>query len=132
MKKICLLLLTILISISTFPLMAFGCSDGTSSGTQSGQSSKLSIDKSTVEAKVEQLWDNYYSVTISGIAKNKTNKTYSYAAISYTILDEDGNQIGTAIDNISNLAAKGTWKFSAIGTVNSYPAKYRLADITAI
>ena len=50
--------------------------------------------------------------TISGILKNNTDKTYSYAQICFNVYDKDGNQLGTAIANVNNLelAAHGNLK----------------------
>ena len=37
----------------------------------------------------------------------------SYLQIEYNLYDADGAQIGTALANINNLKAGGTWKFEA-------------------
>lgn len=69
-----------------------------------------------IEAKgqVERLFD-YDSVTITGKVKNNTNKNYSYVQITFNLYDKDDNLVGTAMDNINNLEANGTWIFNAIG-----------------
>lgn len=54
---------------------------------------------------------NYY---IDGIVKNNSNNDYSYVQIEFICYDNQGNNLGTAIDNISNLGAHETWKFNAI------------------
>jgi len=56
----------------------------------------------------------YNNNYISGTVKNNTNKTYGYAQISFSLHDEDGAQVGSAMANINNLEARGTWKFKAI------------------
>lgn len=55
------------------------------------------------------LW--YY---IEGTVKNNSNKDYSYVQIEFICYDKDGNNIGTAMDNTSNLGAYETWKFKAM------------------
>ncbi len=48
------------------------------------------------------------------------------------LYDEDGNQIGTALDNLNNLADGGTWKFKAMGIdTTGDVASWELADISA-
>ena len=58
--------------------------------------------------------------TISGILKNNTDKTYSYAQICFNVYDKDGNQLGTAVANVNNLDGNGTWKFEAIPLTMDY------------
>ena len=45
------------------------------------------------------------------------------------LYDEEGNQIGTAMDNINDLEAGGTWKFEAVSWEEGV-ASYRLAEIS--
>lgn len=55
-----------------------------------------------------------YTCNIIGKLQNKTNKTFSYVEVEFTIYDADGNQIGTALDNIKNLEPGATWMFKAL------------------
>ncbi len=55
--------------------------------------------------------DGYYCVT--GVLKNNTDETYTYAEVTFRVYDEDGNQIGTIDDSINYFEAGGTWKFKA-------------------
>ena len=51
--------------------------------------------------------------------------------VTYNLYDKDGVQLGTALANINNLEANGTWKFKAIGTgEGSQVASYKLVEIT--
>lgn len=70
-----------------------------------------------------------FAYYITGTIKNNTNKEYTYVQVTFNLYDADGAQIGTALANINNLEANGTWKFKAIGTTEE-PASYKLADIT--
>lgn len=70
-----------------------------------------------------------FAYYITGTIKNNTNKQYSYVQVTFNLYDADGAQIGTALANINNLEANGTWKFKAIGTTEK-PASYKLAEIT--
>lgn len=72
-----------------------------------------------------------FATYISGVVKNNSGKDCSYAQIQFTLYDKDGNQIGTALDNINNLEKDGTWKFKAMGIgENGEVASYKLAEIT--
>lgn len=73
-----------------------------------------------------------YSVKITGTAKNTSNKNYSYASVEFSVYGESGSNLGTALDNINNLAKGDVWKFEA--TLFSFPkekpASYKLVEIT--
>lgn len=92
---------------------------------------KISLDTTSLQSEVTHIFDNTYSITITGVAKNVSGKQLSYVSITFTLFDSDGNQIGIAIDNTANLTNGTTWKFSAYGTTTGAPATFRVSDITA-
>ncbi len=51
---------------------------------------------------------------IEGIVTNNNDKDYQYVEIEFVCYDDDGNNLGTAVDNTNNLLGKETWKFSTI------------------
>ena len=55
----------------------------------------------------------YYTYNIEGILKNVSGKKLNYAQVSFVIYDMNGNNIGSAFDNINYIDANGTWKFKA-------------------
>ena len=56
----------------------------------------------------------YYSVTITGVATNTSGHDLSYASVEYSVYDEAGNNLGTALDNINNLRKGESWRFEAV------------------
>lgn len=86
---------------------------------------------SELDGKYEHLYGDYYTMDISGIAKNVSGKKLSYVMLTFSVSDADGNQIGTAIDNILDLEAGATWKFIAFGTFSDCPDTYKLTSISA-
>ncbi len=56
-----------------------------------------------------------FAFYIRGTLKNNKSRDLSYAQVTFNLYDADGNQIGTAFDNINNWEAGGTWKFKAMG-----------------
>jgi len=48
-----------------------------------------------------------------GVIKNKTDEKIPFLIVTFSCLDAEGNQIDTATDSISDLGAKGQWKFDA-------------------
>lgn len=54
-----------------------------------------------------------FSTYYEGIIVNNRNRDYAYVQVTFTLYDADGNQLGTALDNINDLKANGTWKFKA-------------------
>lgn len=73
-----------------------------------------------------------YNSKICGIYTNKTGVKQGYVQLSYTLFDADGNQVGTAYANTSNLEDGATWKFEASTLKGSDEvASYKLAQVTA-
>ena len=70
-----------------------------------------------------------FAYYVTGSIKNNTDKEYSYVQVTFNLYDAEGAQIGTAMANINNLEANGTWKFKAIGGTEE-AASYKLAEIT--
>ena len=83
------------------------------------------VDNAVTEEKDD------FSLYLVGTVRNNRAKDYSYAQITFNLFDADGNQIGTAMDNINNLKSGGTWKFKAISMESpDAVASYELAEIT--
>lgn len=132
--RIFILFVTIVLIATSFAACSFLKNDGSSSQGNTSQNTqtkeKITIDNSSIKFEVEELAGFYY-VTISGTAKNTSGKNLSYAQIIFSIFDESDAQIGNALDNINNLSAGTTWKFSAMGMFEIAPARCRLSEITA-
>ena len=58
--------------------------------------------------------DSGFGSYITGKVTNDSGDSLDYAEITYKELDEEGNQIGTARDNITHLDAGATWKFKCM------------------
>lgn len=68
---------------------------------------------------------------IEGVMKNNTSMDKEYVQVVFTLYDADGNNVGTALANITNLKADGTWKFKAMGVVtNSEVETFELDKVT--
>lgn len=61
-----------------------------------------------------EIEEDDYTFGVSGILKNNTDKEKSYVQIEIPVYDAEGNKLGDALDNISNLEPGGTWKFKAL------------------
>lgn len=70
-----------------------------------------------------------FALYIKGTIKNNKGKNLSYAQVTFNLYDGEGNQIGTALDNISNFEKDGTWKFKAVG-LETEAESYKLVEIT--
>lgn len=57
--------------------------------------------------------DNFGTPGVCGIVKNNTSRMLSYVQIDINLYDAHNNLIATAVDNINNLPAGGTWQFMA-------------------
>ena len=72
-----------------------------------------------------------FGVYIKGTLKNNSGRDCSYLQITFNLYDGEGNQIGTAFDNINNLEKDGTWKFKAMGIdADGEVASFKLAEVT--
>lgn len=71
----------------------------------------------------------YGNVSIVGHVKNSSGKQYSYAQVTFNLYDKSGSQVGTALANINNLEAGGTWKFEA-GVLQDSVKTAKLASVT--
>ena len=74
-----------------------------------------------------------YSCELSGILKNKSNYSYSYVSIEFSVYDADGNNLGTALANVNNIGPGETWRFTAtlLNYPSTKPTSYKLSNITA-
>ena len=104
-------------------LIPGGAGSPTSSQLEPIRQSSMSVEESF----------GYYYVTITGSAKNTSNKTMDYVSITFTLYDSAGNVVGTAIDNQSGLGAGETWIYSASGiSTTNRPVSWKLTDVTVI
>lgn len=78
----------------------------------------------------KKIVDSIGTTYIEGEIKNNTDKTYSYVQVTFNLYDENGAQLGTAIDNINNLEPNGTWKYKAMGLVTEKVSTYKFVEIT--
>lgn len=104
--------------------------DETSDGTGKVETSAPKKEKFEITGDIEQETDQM-ATYLKGIIKNNSGKDCTYVQVTFNLYDKDGNQIGTALDNINNLEKDGTWKFKAMGVdVEGEIASYKLAEIT--
>lgn len=74
----------------------------------------------------------YYSCEITGIAKNISNKDLSYAQISFSMYNANGDNIGTAWDNCSSLKKGGTWAIEAsFALCKQKPVRFETNDFSS-
>ncbi|MEG0366320.1 MAG: FxLYD domain-containing protein [Coprobacillus sp.] len=84
----------------------------------------------TIEGKTTGAYDSSkFAYYIEGTIKNNTDEDKSYVQVTFNLFDKEGNQLGTAMTNINDLKAGGTWKFKAMGMKKDI-AKYELSEIT--
>ncbi len=79
------------------------------------ESKKPKVSCTTDKQYLGEYGLNYY---IEGECVNKGIKDYNYLQVEYICYDEDGNNLGTALDNTTNLLSGQTWKFKALSLVS--------------
>ena len=102
----------------------------TGTGTEKVENTTPKKEKFELTGEVDQETDQF-ATYLKGVIKNNSGKDCTYVQVTFNLYDADGNQIGTALDNINNLEKDGTWKFKAMGMdVDGEIASYKLAEIT--
>ena len=113
--KIVLIVVVVLVALGAFGSLSGGdkgSDSSTSAGAAKTEQKKLEQEPYTISDETLDT-SNPYSVKITGTLVNNTDEDKSYLQIEYNLYDADGAQIGTALANINNLKAGGTWKFEA-------------------
>ena len=92
---------------------------------------KLNISGCTLSVEYNEYLG--YSTTIKGLAKNNSKKNYSYASVEFSVYDSAGNNLGTALANINNLASGDSWSFEAslFSFTSTRPTSFKLVEINA-
>lgn len=92
---------------------------------------KLDISGTTLSVEYNEYLG--YSATIKGVAKNNTRKNYSYVSVEFSVYDSAGNNLGTALANINNLASGDSWNFEAslFSFPSTRPTSFKLVEIIA-
>ncbi len=79
-------------------------------------------NKGTPEPKKEELIltehrksekSDQYAMYIEGTVKNNREKPFSFAQVTFTTYDANGNKLGTCISITRSIEVGGTWEFSA-------------------
>ena len=113
--KIVLIVVVVLVVLGAFGSLSGGdkgSGSSTSAGAAKTEQKKSEQEPYTISDETLDT-SNPYGVKITGTLVNNTDEDKSYLQIEYNLYDADGAQIGTALANINNLKAGGTWKFEA-------------------
>ncbi|WP_143330190.1 FxLYD domain-containing protein [Chromobacterium haemolyticum] len=51
--------------------------------------------------------------SVKGTLQNNSDKKYGYVQIEINLYDKDGNQVGSTMANVNNLAPGAKWKYEA-------------------
>ena len=141
-KKIVGIVLLALCAIIVIAAIAGGSGDkdkpASAAGTVETQApentdpvAKLSYNKLETVTEAAEGRTNYGSQCINGAIKNTSGKQLSYVGVTFALYDQDGNQIGTAIDNISDLTPDSTWKYTAMTLDTEQFASFELTSVDA-
>lgn len=118
----------ILLVIAGISGVAFGDSNTNPTSTSTTSNTTTQTTERFTLVDSEGSFDGF-AYYVTGSIKNNTDRQYSYVQVTFNLYDEDGAQIGTAMANVNNLEAKGTWKFKALG-ITEEVASYKLMEIT--
>lgn len=121
-------------------IVVIGIAGAAGGGSSSSKKDGTDKDTKVTETKKEKYEmvqepvmtkDDFGTVHIEGTIKNNSGKEASYIQITFKLFDKDGNQVGTAIDNLNNLETDGTWKFKATGfDSDKVVDSFKLGEVT--
>ena len=63
---------------------------------------------------IEKQYNTTFAYYVEGTVTNNRDMTDSYIAIEFTCYDSEGNNLGRAFDNNTNLIGHETWKYKAM------------------
>jgi len=98
-----------------------------SSGPKTATQETATVKKGLEVTETSSGWEGNL-LFITGQVKNHSSKTYAYVQVTFNLYDDDGAQIGTAIDNVNNLEGGGVWKFKAMAMEDGVK-KYKLMGV---
>lgn len=109
-----------IILVSALGLLLVGCGkeSTTAVNTKNGNTENQAVEQKeempdyTITDVAEE--KDEFSLYVTGIVKNNTDKDLSYLSVTIPMKDSDGNKTGDAIDNVNNIGPGETWKFKAI------------------
>lgn len=70
-----------------------------------------------------------FGAEITGTVINRRNRKLRYAQITFSLYDESGAQVGTALANINGLEPDGRWKFKATAFGTDF-ARYKFSELS--
>lgn len=66
---------------------------------------------------------------VTGRVKNNTSRTCSYAQVSINLYNSGGTQVGSTMDNVTNLDPGGVWEFKAVITSED-ATRFKVAEVS--
>ena len=73
-----------------------------------------------------------YSAYVDGVLRNDSGSDWDYVQIEFSIYDQNGRNLGTALDNANNISAGDTWQFEAfLFDAKNMPYSFKLKEVSA-
>ncbi len=69
------------------------------------------------------------SLYVVGAIRNISDRDYSYVQVEVNLYNAQGEQVGSTLDNVLNLAAGTVWRFEALVTAPN-ASKFEVVGIT--
>lgn len=91
-----------------------------------------SASYSTPLQVIEDAWcdEKFGAKSVCGVIVNNSSTQKNYVQIELNLYDAHGVQIGSAMDNVTNLEPHGKWRFRAI-VLEDGVASYKIKGITS-
>jgi hypothetical protein len=65
---------------------------------------------------------------VEGVIRNNSDKVLSYVVVEINLYNDEGAQVGSTLDTISNLDPHTDWNFAAL-VANRNASRYRVVDV---
>lgn len=136
-KKLWFWVVIIIVLIMALPSQPNSTTENESSASVESEAAKPTPEPTEAPAVLELVggiegtegsWDGY-SIHITGKVKNNSNKNLNFVQVRFSLYDEQGNMVGSALANEFNLDANGVWSFDAIGISQTPVDSYKCSEL---
>lgn len=110
------------------PIVATGKSDATKAIEDMTGTNKEPLELVDGRKGVRGVIDDFGFMTITGRVRNNAAKTYTYVQINFVVLNDAGEEVGTAWTNHTGFAPGAVWRFKAV-SLQPGGTRYRLKSL---
>lgn len=131
--------LVVVLLVAALYVLGSMSGDGTTGGTTGGYvsdepsvtnertttSSEPDLELLSSDSETDELGTRY----VTGRVRNNTSRTCNYVQVSVNLYNSEGTQVGSTLDNVTNLEPGGVWEFKAV-IANEDATGFKVAEVS--